>query len=234
MKTLNEISCSEDVNTDSYKEALENIVDVDSLVRYFAVNTYLVNLDSYQSEKMQNYALYVKDHGKATVIPWDYNYSFETYGIGSASDMVNFDIYNPVMNTTLGERPLLNLILQNDEYLALYEQYLNDCCIIASEGGITSDGQSYETSFFASQLDAFQTILNEQDGNSYSDDPTAFYTLKRYNTATESFKQLIADRREAVTRQLAGDSATVETTVNLQTLGDTTGGLQGGMVDKIK
>ena len=57
MKTLNELNNTDNPNTDDYKLALEEIIDVDSLIRYFAVNTYLVNLDSYQSEKMQNYAL---------------------------------------------------------------------------------------------------------------------------------------------------------------------------------
>ena len=116
MKTLNELNNTDNPNTDDYKLALEEIIDVDSLIRYFAVNTYLVNLDSYQSEKMQNYALYINETGRATIIPWDYNYSFGVYGLGSASDVINFDIYNPVINTTLKDRPLLNVILQNDEY----------------------------------------------------------------------------------------------------------------------
>ena len=143
MKTLNELNNTNNPNTDDYKLALEEIIDVDSLIRYFAVNTYLVNLDSYQSEKMQNYALYINETGRATIIPWDYNYSFGVYGLGSASDVINFDIYNPVINTTLKDRPLLNVILQNDEYKTLYEKYLNDITIIASEGGTTSDGDSY-------------------------------------------------------------------------------------------
>jgi CotH protein. len=51
MKTLNTLSNAENCNSDEYKEQLESIIDVDKLIRYFAVNTYLVNLDSYQSEK---------------------------------------------------------------------------------------------------------------------------------------------------------------------------------------
>ena len=51
MKTLNFLSNASDADTDGYKEELSKICDVDKLIRYFAVNTYLVNLDSYQSEK---------------------------------------------------------------------------------------------------------------------------------------------------------------------------------------
>ena len=228
MKTLNELNNTNNPNTDDYKLALEEIIDVDSLIRYFAVNTYLVNLDSYQSEKMQNYALYINETGEATIIPWDYNYSFGVYGLGSASDVINFDIYNPVINTTLKDRPLLNVILQNDEYKALYEKYLNDITIIASEGGTTSDGDTYEENNFATILDKYNKLLN----NIYGNDPTAFYTLDEYNKATTSLKKLIEQRSEAVLNQLNGNNEKVTTDINLRDMGESVGGMGNDFQDK--
>lgn len=228
MKTLNELNNTDNPNTDDYKLALEEIIDVDSLIRYFAVNTYLVNLDSYQSEKMQNYALYINETGEATIIPWDYNYSFGVYGLGSASDVINFDIYNPVINTTLKDRPLLNVILQNDEYKALYEKYLNDITIIASEGGTTSDGDTYEENNFATILDKYNKLLN----NIYGNDPTAFYTLDEYNKATTSLKKLIEQRSEAVLNQLNGNNEKVTTDINLRDMGESVGGMGNDFQDK--
>ena len=228
MKTLNELNNIDNPNTDEYKLALEEIIDVDSLIRYFAVNTYLVNLDSYQSEKMQNYALYINETGRATIIPWDYNYSFGVYGLGSASDVINFDIYNPVINTTLKDRPLLNVILQNDEYKALYEKYLNDITIIASEGGTTSDGDTYEENNFATILDKYNKLLN----NIYGNDPTAFYTLDEYNKATTSLKKLIEQRSEAVLNQLNGNNEKVTTDINLRDMGESVGGMGNDFQDK--
>lgn len=228
MKTLNELNNTDNPNTDDYKLALEEIIDVDSLIRYFAVNTYLVNLDSYQSEKMQNYALYINETGKATIIPWDYNYSFGVYGLGSASNVINFDIYNPVINTTLKDRPLLNVILQNDEYKALYEKYLNDITIIASEGGTTSDGDTYEENNFATILDKYNKLLN----NIYGNDPTAFYTLDEYNKATTSLKELIEQRSEAVLNQLNGNNEKVTTNINLRDMGESVGGMGNDSQDK--
>ena len=228
MKTLNELNNIDNPNTDDYKLALEEIIDVDSLIRYFAVNTYLVNLDSYQSEKMQNYALYINETGRATIIPWDYNYSFGVYGLGSASDVINFDIYNPVINTTLKDRPLLNVILQNDEYKALYEKYLNDITIIASEGGTTSDGDTYEENNFATILDKYNKLLN----NIYGNDPTAFYTLDEYNKATTSLKELIEQRSEAVLNQLNGNNEKVTTDINLRDMGESVGGMGNDFQDK--
>ena len=228
MKTLNELNNTNNPNTDDYKLALEEIIDVDSLIRYFAVNTYLVNLDSYQSEKMQNYALYINETGEATIIPWDYNYSFGVYGLGSASDVINFDIYNPVINTTLKDRPLLNVILQNDEYKALYEKYLNDITIIASEGGTTSDGDTYEENNFATILDKYNKLLN----NIYGNDPTAFYTLDEYNKATTSLKKLIEQRSEVVLNQLNGNNEKVTTDINLRDMGESVGGMGNDFQDK--
>lgn len=228
MKTLNELNNTDNPNTDDYKLALEEIIDVDNLIRYFAVNTYLVNLDSYQSEKMQNYALYINETGEATIIPWDYNYSFGVYGLGSASDVINFDIYNPVINTTLKDRPLLNVILQNDEYKDLYEKYLNDITIIASEGGTTSDGDTYEENNFATILDKYNKLLN----NIYGNDPTAFYTLDEYNKATTSLKELIEQRSEAVLNQLNGNNEKVTTDINLRDMGESVGGMGNDFQDK--
>ena len=228
MKTLNELNNTDNPNTDDYKLALEEIIDVDSLIRYFAVNTYLVNLDSYQSEKMQNYALYINETGRATIIPWDYNYSFGVYGLGSASDVINFDIYNPVINTTLKDRPLLNVILQNDEYKVLYEKYLNDITIIASEGGTTSDGDTYEENNFATILNKYNKLLN----NIYGNDPTAFYTLDEYNKATTSLKELIEQRSEAVLNQLNGNNEKVTTDINLRDMGESVGGIGNDFQDK--
>lgn len=220
MKTLNELSNSENPNTEEYKEQLESIMDVDNVIRYFAVNTYLVNLDSYQSEKMQNYALYINDEGYLHILPWDYNYSFGAYGVSNASAMVNFNIYNPLVNCTLDERPLLNVILQNDEYKALYESYLNDCCTIASEGGTTSDGTTYSENNFENIINSYKTQLTEN----YSNDPTAFYTVDQYTTASTLLSELIAQRSEAVLNQLSGDTEEVSTDINLNFLGNVVGG----------
>ena len=199
MKKLNELSSSENPNTEEYKNQVESIIDVDEVLRYLSANTYLVNLDSYQSEKEQNYALYL-NNGKASIIPWDYNYSFGLYGINNASQMINFSIDNPLSNTTLEERPLLNILLQNDDYKALYYKYLADAAIIASTGGTTSDGVSYEADYLNNIADKLSSSI----GNAVKTDPTAFYTYDQYTSAIDSLKKLNTQRAIAVNNQLNG------------------------------
>ncbi|MEK4094319.1 CotH kinase family protein [Viridibacillus sp. FSL H8-0110] len=61
--------------------SIEDTVDVDNMLRYFATNTALVNLDSYQGNMKHNYYLY-EEKGKFSIIPWDYNMSFGGFGAG--------------------------------------------------------------------------------------------------------------------------------------------------------
>lgn len=60
---------------------IDKYIDVDEMLRYFAVNTALVNLDSYQGNMRHNYYLY-EDNGVFSIIPWDYNMSFGGFGVG--------------------------------------------------------------------------------------------------------------------------------------------------------
>ncbi|MEX3624377.1 CotH kinase family protein [Viridibacillus arvi] len=61
--------------------SIEDTVAVDNMLRYFATNTALVNLDSYQGNMKHNYYLY-EEKGKFSIIPWDYNMSFGGFGAG--------------------------------------------------------------------------------------------------------------------------------------------------------
>lgn len=63
--------------------SIEDTVAVDNMLRYFATNTALVNLDSYQGNMKHNYYLY-EEKGKFSIIPWDYNMSFGGFGAGEA------------------------------------------------------------------------------------------------------------------------------------------------------
>jgi spore coat protein CotH len=60
---------------------IESVMDVDNMLRYFAMNTALVSLDSYQGTMKHNYYLYEQD-GKFSIIPWDYNMAFGGFGGG--------------------------------------------------------------------------------------------------------------------------------------------------------
>lgn len=167
---------------------LEKYFDVDEILRYFAAHTVVVNLDSYVSNMAQNYVLYERN-GQISVLPWDYHLSFGAFQSGSASDVVNFSIDTPVSGVNMEERPLLNELLKNEEYLAKYHEYL----------------QEIVTGYFNSGLFE-QTVRDLQfkiEGY-VENDPSAFYTLEEFNTGVDTFVRLNLLRAESIAGQLEG------------------------------
>lgn len=75
-------------------EGLEDVLDMDEVLRYLATNVALANYDSYLGNTTHNYYLYEQD-GRFTIVPWDYNYSFGGFGGGEV------DIYEPA-NQSMG------------------------------------------------------------------------------------------------------------------------------------
>lgn len=107
---------------DGEKGDIESVLDVDSALKYMAVNTVLGSYDSYLGDKAQNFYLYEAD-GICTVIPWDYNMSFGGYtGDGGASTTIPID--EPVYAVTMESRPLVQKLLAVDEYLEKYHEYI--------------------------------------------------------------------------------------------------------------
>lgn len=54
---------------------IESSVDIDSVIRYFAVHNFVCNFDSYTGSMIHNYYLYEED-GLLSMLPWDYNLAF--------------------------------------------------------------------------------------------------------------------------------------------------------------
>ncbi|MEK5233956.1 CotH kinase family protein [Lysinibacillus sp. FSL K6-0232] len=91
---------------------IEKYIDVDEMLRYFAVNTALVNLDSYQGMTKHNYYLY-EQNGVFSIIPWDYNLAFGGFGVGGfgGGRMGGENDQNPANAATNRQRPFA----QNNE-----------------------------------------------------------------------------------------------------------------------
>ncbi len=193
---------------------LENYIDVDATLRYFAVNTFLVNYDSYQGNLKHNYYLYEQD-GVCTILPWDFNLAFGGFSGSSAQEAVNDSIDNPVSGTTLEERPLLGKLLEIPEYKELYYQYLDELLSTYFESGL-----------FDETLDSIDLLINTYIEN----DATAFCTYQEYEASLPVLKQFAALRAQAISAQLAGDTEEIDaSSINLRDLGSMgAGGKAGG------
>ncbi len=202
---------------------LEKYFNVDQILRYFAVHTTVVNLDSYVSNMQQNYCLYEND-GKVTILPWDYNLSFGGFQSGSASSAVNFPIDTPVSGVELSSRPLLAKLLEVPEYAEKYHEYL----------------QKIVDGYFNSGV--FEKTINELDGvisDYVKNDATAFYTYDEYVKGVDTLTEFGLLRAKSLEGQLDGTipSTTDGQTENPDALIDASGinlsdmGSQGKNVD---
>lgn len=186
---------------------LEEYIDVDEVLRYFAVNTFIVNLDSYVGQFKHNYYIY-EDHGQMSILPWDYNLSFAAFNISSAKKAVNFPIDNPVTDS-LENNPLLSKLLEVLEYKEIYHEYLKEIA-----------DNYFTNNYFEDTVNKLDTLV----GDYIKNDPTAFYSYDEYKTAIENLVLFGNDRTISVLAQLDGTQSstkygTIETTVNLEAMG---------------
>ncbi|MDO4796566.1 MAG: CotH kinase family protein [Coriobacteriales bacterium] len=75
-------------------EDLQDVLDMDEVLRYFVVHDYVCNGDSYTGSMVHNYYLHEND-GKLSMIPWDYNLAFGGFNGGDATATVNAPIDDP-------------------------------------------------------------------------------------------------------------------------------------------
>ena len=196
--------------TDSDKErvvtAIKNInegtdlttyLDVDNILKYMAVHEFVVNLDSLSGNMAHNYYLYEND-GQLNIIPWDYNLSFggmmnggmggspgrESTESSEATSMIN----DPI-DTPFGGTDFFDALLENEEYLAQYHEYLRQLAEEYVQGG---------------RLQEVWERLDAQTDELIETDPTAFYTAAEYEEAKETLWTVLQLRAESVLGQLNG------------------------------
>ncbi|MDO4552603.1 MAG: CotH kinase family protein [Bacillota bacterium] len=204
---------------------LESSIDVSEVLRYFAANTAMVNLDSYVSSLKHNYVLY-EESGQLSILPWDFNLSFGTFQSSSATEAVNFPIDTPVSGVELSERPLIGALLEVEEYAEEYHEYLQNLL----DGYFNADA-------FSSRIDEIAAMIDSY----VSADPTAFYTYEEYQAGLETLKTFGALRSESIQGQLDGEIPSTEegqqadgsalvdaSSIDLSDMGTFGGGEKGG------
>ena len=201
----------------SGNEDIASVVDIEQVIRYFVVHNYVCNDDSYTGMMVHNYYLYEKD-GRLSMIPWDYNLGFGTFGSANAASIVNTPIDTPVSGGS-SDRPMLNWMFENDEYTALYHQYFTE---------------------FLNRVDIQSIIGNAYDLiQSYVEkDPTAFFTYEEFELGVETLRRFCELRSESISMQLANGEtvdnmsyvdASVITLSDMGSMGGGMGGFRGDM-----
>lgn len=199
---------------------LETYLDVDNILRYMAVHTFVVNADSLSGNMAHNYYLY-ESGGRLNILPWDYNLSFGGMNGGDASSVVNDAIDTPFSGTQF-----FDALLENEKYLKQYHAYLD---------------KLVEEYVFGGGFDAAYTRIRSQIDALVETDPNALYTYAEYTAAAEMLYETVRLRAESVRGQLDGSipstdagqradsSALVDaSSIDLSVMGTMTGGGRGG------
>ena len=168
----------------SEKNNIETYMDVDNLLKYMAVHVFSVNEDSLSGSMAHNYYLY-EYNGKLNILPWDYNLSFGGMGMkGNSSDIINDAIDTPFQGTNF-----FDALLENEEYLEKYHEYLNKLIEEYINNG---------------KFDEFYNRTKQQIDSLVESDPTAFYTYDEYKEATEMLYKVVKLRGESISKQMSG------------------------------
>ncbi|MCF0238821.1 MAG: CotH kinase family protein [Sphaerochaetaceae bacterium] len=187
---------------------LENILDIDEVLRYFVVHNFVCNGDSYTGTMIHNYYLHEKD-SKLAMIPWDYNLAFGTFQGGNASSTVNSSI-----DEVLSDRPMQAWIFSDQEYTAQYHSLFAEFI----EKWFTNGELSL---LIEKTADLIRPYVEK--------DPSKFCTTEEFEKGVNTLSQFVNLRGEAVSRQLEGNTTTVNTSsLNLSDMGSMGGGFGGG------
>lgn len=176
------------------KENLETAIDVDEVLRYFTVQVFVVNLDSYLGRTGHNYFLYEKD-GILSILPWDYNLAYATYSLGMPDPIndstlyINYPIDTPAAKEIMLNRPLYHYLMQNDDYFKQYHAYFDEFISGYFESGRFEKEVLETTKMIAPYV---------------KKDPTAFISYEDYVKGVETITDFCLLRAESVRKQLDG------------------------------
>lgn len=168
----------------SENENIEQTVDIQEVIDYFAVHNFVCNGDSYTGSIIHNYYLYEKD-GVLSMIPWDYNLAFGTFQGGNASQQVNFPIDSPVLSGDTSDRPMVSWIYESEEYTELYHESL---------------ARLVENTDFTAMIETTAALINEY----VEKDPTKFCTYEEFQKGVTAISEFCRLRAESVKGQFDG------------------------------
>lgn len=201
-------------------ENIDDIFNVDSFLKYLAISTYTIHLDTYQSGMFHNYYLY-NDDGVFQWIPWDLNMTFNGFPGAKMTDeaATEFLIDEPVVGN-MSQYPLVETILKDEEYLAQYHVYLVELM-----------ENYFDEDTFEERVLEIYTMIDDY----VKTDSNSFYTYTEFtnslfveNNTTYSLMQFVEARNENIIDQLSGLIPSTNNGLGNETSGGNAGGNIGG------
>ena len=175
---------------------IADIVDTDAVIRYFVVHNFVLNFDSYTGAMIHNYYLYEKN-GQLSMVPWDYNLAFGGFMPESdATALINYPIDTPVSGGTIGSRPMLAWIFDNEEYTEQYHRYLSEFI-----------SEYFDNGRFADMIDSLSEMISPY----VEKDTTKFCTYQEFQEGVSTLKEFCILRAQSINEQLNGSISSTDT-----------------------
>ena len=165
---------------------IEKYLDVDNILKYMAVHTFSVNMDSLSGSMAHNYYLY-EYNGQLNMFPWDYNLAFGGMSMGKSGDAT--EMVNDAIDTPFAGTDFFDALLENEEYLEIYHEYLRQLAEEYVEGG---------------RFEEVYTRIRSQIDELVETDPTAFYDYEEYQAGAQMLYDTVLLRAQSVLGQLNG------------------------------
>ena len=149
---------------------IDSILNVDRVLWYFAVNSVISNLDTYNGYYIHNYYLYQTGDGLFQIIPWDLDNSFLGAILGFTSPTTLYQ-RDPYYTSTQGDRPLAYNLLNDPFYRKQYTAHLR-----------TVINESLDTSIIRGSINTLQSLAH----NAVDSDQYRQYTTSEYYDNAEN------------------------------------------------
>ncbi|WP_313134592.1 CotH kinase family protein [Anaerocolumna sp.] len=192
-------------------ENIDQIVDVDEVIRYFVVHNFVLNSDSYTGSMIHNYYLAEND-GKLSMIAWDYNLAFGGMGgfgggmggrfgntnnektdaaADSVTSLVNYPIDSPMLSGSTEDKPMIGWIFDNEEYRAKYHEVFAEYM------------EYFNSGKFSKMYDNAIALISPY----IEKDPSAFCTYEEFQKGSTALREFCLRRSESINGQLNGTIA---------------------------
>lgn len=225
------------VNSGEYLELVNQVLDTEEAVKYFAVHSWLCQMDN-MFDGQKNFGLYIDKEGRAVLVPWDYDLSFGCFYPSSAENTANYplDIMFRMDYGRSGEEaqmaeevyanfPLFHIIYQNRILMQKFHNYMLECSKVVTIGGtVASTGKTYDPGYFNAVLEQMQEEILAAATEETAENVYYMNNIRQPNGVKKGLPNLakiLAMRSVGVANQVNGIASTVCTYgCDLSTLGN--------------
>ena len=177
----------------AWRAGLESVFDVDTFIRWLAVNTTLQNWDTY-GVMAHNYYLYTDpSDGLVTWIPWDNNMALSaSMGPGDRGGGRGRNVLELDMSSVGDQWPLIRYLMDDPTYQAKYDQYLKE----------TIEG-AFQPEKLAATYREYHDLITPYVEKE-TKEATQLNSIESFNQSLDELIQHAQSRYDAVRAYLAG------------------------------